>query len=785
MLRSLVGSEMCIRDSINAEYGGSQWSINLMSFLFKISRSCSLKLKNKKKPSIFRPQKKTVNFFGNPLAFIRFNSTTSTPVDVEKKSRINKIRNIGISAHIDSGKTTLTERILYYTGKIGEIHEVRGKDGVGAKMDSMDLEREKGITIKSAATTVAWKDYNINIIDTPGHVDFTVEVERALRVLDGAILVLCGVSGVQSQTFTVDRQMKRYSIPRLVFINKLDRMGADPWKGIEGLKKKLGLPVIPLQIPIGLEGKHSGVIDLITKEAINFYGSHGDRVTREEVPITLSDTVDEKRIQLLHTLADVDDSIAEKLLSDQEPTVEEIKTALRKATIARTLVPVFMGSAFKNKGVQPLLDAVLDYLPDPSDIENFAFRRVDADSEEKIKIECDTNKPLLALAFKLEEHPFGQLTYLRIYQGSLKKGNFVVNANTGEKIKVPRLVRMHASEMEDIKRADVGEICCMFGIECSSGDTFTDGDVKTRLTQMFIPPPVMSLAISTKGRETTAKFTKALRKFQREDPTFKVGQDPDTNETIISGMGELHLEIYIERLKREYSIQCKVGRPLVSYKETITRKAPFEYLHKKQTGGAGQFAKLIGYLEPIPDEENLKFEFVDATIGGTVPPQFMPAVRKGYEDCLEEGELIGFPVERVRMVIENGDFHAVDSSELAFRTCTHFAFREAFHKGNPGILEPIMRVEVTIPTEFQGQVIASLNKRGASIVDSTTEGDIVRVEVDIPLNKMFGYSTEVRSQTQGKGEFSMEYLKHDFVPNYQLKELTETLGKRKRKNKIL
>eukprot|EP01114_Cavostelium_apophysatum_P012776 TRINITY_DN2941_c0_g1_i1.p1 TRINITY_DN2941_c0_g1~~TRINITY_DN2941_c0_g1_i1.p1 ORF type:complete len:797 (+),score=230.10 TRINITY_DN2941_c0_g1_i1:159-2549(+) len=691
-----------------------------------------------------------------------------------------KIRNIGISAHIDSGKTTLTERVLYYTGRINQMHEVRGKDNVGATMDFMDLEREKGITIQSAATYCTWGDNRINIIDTPGHVDFTIEVERALRVLDGAVLVMCGVAGVQSQTITVDRQMRRYNVPRLVFINKLDRSGAEPYKIVNQLRQKLRLNATLIQIPIGLEQNHQGFVDLVTKEAVYFEGPSGDTVRRtKEIPKDSVEKMNEKREEMLNKLADADDVIAEKVMEGVEPTVEELKAAIRRATIGHKFTPVLLGTALKNKGIQSLLDGVIDYLPTPLETNNTAL---DVDQgEKKIVLQSDANKPFVGLAFKLEEGRFGQLTYMRVYQGILQRGDFLVNVNTGKKIKVPRLVRMHANDMEDIQKIGAGEICAMFGVDCASGNSFTNGDVNYTMTSMHIPDPVMSLSISVKNKTHAAQFAKALAKFTKEDPTFRVKTDQESGETIISGMGELHLEVYVERMKREYNVEAIVGKPQVAYRETIQDTGDFAYTHKKQTGGAGQYAKVCGFLEPVRTEnedELAESEFVDATVGASIPPNFIPACRKGFEEIIEKGPLTGQPVVGVRMVVNDGAYHAVDSSELAFRIATVNAFKEAIKKAAAIILEPVMMVEVNAPAEFQSALIGALNKRKGMIQSSTVENDYVTITAEVPLDAMFGYSTDLRSVTQGKGEFSMEYKRHQQVTRDRQKQLEEAYKKK-------
>ncbi|KAG9305652.1 hypothetical protein G9A89_022574 [Geosiphon pyriformis] len=683
-------------------------------------------------------------------------------------NRLERLRNIGISAHIDSGKTTLTERILYYTGRIKAIHEVRGKDGEGAKMDSMDLERERGITIQSAATYCNWYwgnqgNYNINIIDTPGHVDFTIEVERALRVLDGAILVLCGVSGVQSQTITVDRQMRRYSVPRISFINKLDRVGAHPFDIIDQIRQKLRITAAAIQIPIGAEDDLKGLVDLIEWKAIYNDGNRGEKIIVKEIPSELIPFATEKRQELIENLADVDDQIADIFLMEENPSKQQIIDAVRRATIANKFTPVLMGSAFKNTGVQLVLDAVCAYLPNPFQVQTTAL---DVNNkEERVTLTPYSKNPFVGLAFKLEEGKFGQLTYVRVYQGSLKKGSFVVNTRTSKRVKVPRLVRMHSNEMEDIEEVGAGEICALFGVDCSSGDTFTDGTIAYTMTSMFVPDPVISLSLTPKGKESP-NFSRALNRFQREDPTFRVSVDRESKETIISGMGELHLDIYVERMRREYNIDCVTGKPQVAFRETVTTKSKFDFTHKKQTGGAGQYGKVTGYIEPLPRVEEGEDipDFESRITGGNIPTQYIPAIEKGFRDALETGALIGHPINGVRFVLEDGAFHAVDSSELAFRLAALYAFREAYQKANPVILEPIMNVEITAPIEFQGTVIGNLNKRKGIILDTEVHEDHFVTNAEVSLNNMFGYSADLRSATQGKGEFSMEYKSH--IPVY-------------------
>jgi elongation factor G len=700
--------------------------------------------------------------------------------------RLNGMRNIGVSAHIDSGKTTFTERVLFYTGRIKAIHEVRGRDNVGATMDSMALEREKGITIQSAATFCDWikKDidgsehnYKFNLIDTPGHIDFTVEVERALRVLDGAVLVLCAVSGVQSQTITVDRQMRRYNVPRITFINKMDRMGANPWRAIEQVNKKLRIHAAALQVPIGAENELAGVVDLIHERALYNEGDHGEQIAEKEIPEELKELVAEKRNVLIETLADVDDEIAEIYLEEQTPTPQQIKDAIRRATIARKFTPVLMGSALANRSIQPVLDAVCDYLPNPSEILNTAL---DVANEEKpVNLIPAQEEPFVGLAFKLEEGRYGQLTYIRVYQGKLKKGMTITNVRTGKKIKMPRLARMHADEMEDVDEVGAGEICATFGVDCSSGDSFTDGTRSYTMTSMYVPEPVISLSIAPKSKDSP-NFSKAINRFQKEDPTFRVKFDPESKETIISGMGELHLEIYVERMKREYKVDCVTGKPQVAYRETITGKVPFDYTHKKQSGGAGQFAKVMGELSAMESQEN---EFTSQIVGGKIPDKFLTACERGFEEACEKGPLIGHRVLGVNMLINDGQVHVVDSNELSFKTATIAAFKSAFMKAQPTILEPIMDVSITAPTEFQSNIIGLLNKRQATIADSDIGSEEFTISAECSLNSMFGFATHLRAATQGKGEFSLEFKHYSPAPPHLQKELIAEYEKKQKEKK--
>eukprot|EP00795_Rhopilema_esculentum_P016252 gene16252-7631_t len=693
------------------------------------------------------------------------------PVDVKN------IRNIGISAHIDSGKTTLTERVLFYTGRIHEMHEVRGKDQVGATMDFMELERQRGITIQSAATFTTWKDININLIDTPGHIDFTVEVERALRVLDGAVLVLCSVGGVQSQTLTVNRQMKRYSVPCLAFINKVDRLGADTSRVLLQMRTKLRHNAALLQLPIGLESAHKGIVDLIKREAVYFDGSFGLDIRKDEVPANMRAECGDKRAELIETVANVDETLGEIFLEEREPTEEELKAAIRRSVIQRTFTPVLLGTALKNKGVQPLLDAVVDYLPNPTEVNNYALD-IEKD-EEKVLLDPARNdaKPLLSLAFKLEAGKYGQLTYMRIYQGQLKRGQFIVNTRTGRRVKVPRVIQMHADQMQDIQDAYAGDICALFGVECSSGDTFvSEGAPSLSMESIFVPDPVISLAVEPKNKTDVENFSKAINRFTREDPTFKVHIDKESKETIISGMGELHLDIYTERMKSEYNCPVLTGKPKVAFRETITAPASFDYQHKKQTGGSGQFGRVIGKLEVLPVESLTHLEFVDATVGMNIPKSFIPAIEKGFYEACERGFLTGHRMCGMKFTLEDGAAHAVDSSELAFRLAAIGAVKQALEKARPIVLEPIMLVEVNAPQEFQGAIMGSINKRKGLITGTDSVEDYATIYCEVPLNDMFGYSNELRSMTQGKGEFTMEFTKYQAASPQSQAELMEKYG---------
>ncbi|KAA8570096.1 hypothetical protein EYC84_002429 [Monilinia fructicola] len=707
-------------------------------------------------------------------------------LNAAERDRLRRVRNIGIAAHIDSGKTTATERVLFYTGRINAIHEVRGKDAVGAKMDSMELEREKGITIQSAATFCDWvkvengkeEKYHINLIDTPGHIDFTIEVERALRVLDGAVMILCAVSGVQSQTITVDRQMRRYNVPRISFINKMDRMGANPFKAVEQINQKLRIPAAALQVPIGSEDSFNGVVDLIRMKAIYNDGPKGEVIREtDEIPEELKQLCEEKRALLIETLADVDDEIAEIFLDEKTPSIEQMKAAIRRATINLKFTPVLMGSALADKSVQPMLDAVCDYLPNPAEVENLALDKRRA--EAPVKLVSYNELPFVGLAFKLEESNYGQLTYIRVYQGSLRKGMNVFNARTDKRVKIPRIVRMHSNEMEEVPEIGAGEICAVFGVDCASGDTFTDGGLPYSMSSMFVPDPVISLSIKPKTTKDGSNFSKAMNRFQREDPTFRVHVDAESQETIISGMGELHLDIYVERMKREYKVEVETGKPQVAYRETITEHVTFDHTLKKQTGGAGDYARVVGFLEPIEPGPNgyTPSTFKEEVTGGSISDKFLFACEKGFLASCEKGPLLGHPVLGTHMVVNDGATHMTDSSEMAFKNATQQAFRKAFKEGKPQVLEPLMKTTITAPNEFQGNIVGLLNKRNAIISDTEIGPEDFTLTADCSLNAMFGFSSQLRAATQGKGEFGMEFSHYAPAPGQLQKELISNYEK--------
>ncbi|WP_019502168.1 elongation factor G [Pseudanabaena sp. PCC 6802] len=676
----------------------------------------------------------------------------------------DKIRNIGISAHIDAGKTTISERILFYTGKIHKIEEVGG-DGDGATMDYMELEREKGITITSAAITCFWKDTQINLIDTPGHVDFTIEVERSLRVLDGAIMVLDGVAGVQSQTYTVDRQMRRYQVPRLVFINKLDRVGADPFRVFDTLKEKLDLNPILLQYPIGMEDKFVGVIDLIEMTANYFEGENGERVLSQSIPPHLQVEAQAARDRLLDRISIHSEEMMAKLLDGLEIPKQTIWDTIRQLTLSREFVPVLMGSAFKNKGIQNLLDAIALYLPSP--LEREAVTATDVAMAREVQISPEPSDPFVALAFKLIEDEFGQLTYTRLYAGTLHRGDRLFNSRTKKTVRVNRLVRIEVDKRQELEFASAGEIVGLVGVNCASGDTLCSVGTNLALEGIFVPEPVISIAITPKSREDIDRISKALHRFEREDPTLHVSTDPESHKTLMAGMGELHLDIYLERMKREYHAEAYVSAPAVAYRETITGKSGFDYTFKKQTGGAGQYAHVVGSLEPCTEP----FLFENRISGGAIPAQFVPACEQGCRDALKTGWLKGYPIVGVKVILSGGSYHAIDSSEIAFRYAARQGFEQGFARAKPTILEPMMLLEVETPSEFWGKIQGKLLSRRALLLGTETRNHYTIVRAEVPLAEMFGYATELRSLSQGMATFTMEFAEYRQLPENLMSQL--------------
>lgn len=693
-------------------------------------------------------------------------------------SDLTKVRNIGISAHIDSGKTTLSERILFYSGRIHAMHEVKGRDG-GATMDHMELEREKGITITAAATQVQWGDFTVNLIDTPGHVDFTVEVERSLRVLDGAVLVLCAVGGVQSQSLTVDRQMKRYRIPRIAFINKMDRIGANPFKVTQQIKDKLHVTPVPIQLPMGAESDFAGVIDLVTMQAIYFDGDDGETTRREAIPEGYVEQASTARQEMLEALSMFDDSLMEALLEEREIPVDKIRTLIREATLSQEITPVMMGTAYRNKGVQELLDAVTYYLPSPLDrtvlVTNIDHKKVEGEAEDAAKVTLTKNPkdPLVCMAFKTVVEQFGQLTFMRIYQGSMVKGESYTNTRTGKRQRFGRIVRMHANNREDIDMAGPGDIVAAVGVECASGDTYCGEPVNYALESIWVPEPVIRLSIEAAERDGADKLSKALERFRREDPTFHVQSDPETGETLIAGMGQLHLEIYTERIKREYKVECIVGEPKVAYKETPTQAVEFNYKHKKQSGGSGQYAHVVGKMTPLPDDSKETYIFLNEVTQGRIPKEYIKPVDDGMQLSLVKGPLCECEVVGVQIQLEDGSYHDVDSSEMAFRICGQGAMREILKDAKLGLLEPIMKLEVEVPEEYQGGVCGHLSSKRGLITETATNMGIGVINAEVPLAEMFDYANELRSMTQGKGGFTMEFCKYKLLPRSLQDEVVE------------
>ncbi|MEM9353626.1 MAG: elongation factor G [Planctomycetota bacterium] len=692
---------------------------------------------------------------------------------------LQKVRNIGISAHIDSGKTTLSERILFYAGRIHKIEDVRG-GGDGATMDHMELEKERGITITSAATSLEWDGFDINLIDTPGHVDFTVEVERSLRVLDGAVLVLCSVGGVQSQSMTVDRQMKRYHVPRLAFINKMDRTGADPFSVVDQVREKLGADAVLMQYPIGAEEEFEGVVDLLTMKALYFDGANGETVREEEVPAELKEKAETARHEMLEALSMYSDDLMEKLLSEEDIPLDLIHDIVRHAVIEQEFTPVYLGTAFKNKAVQPLLDAVTRYLPSPLDVENTGTDP--KDDSKKIKLENDASKPFVGMAFKIVDDEYGQLTYTRIYEGTIEKGEQYYNQRTGKKERFSRIVKMHSDKREEVDKAEAGDIVAIMGIDCASGDTYCAEPKYCTLENIFVADPVIKMSVNPLSRDNSDKLGKALQRFRKEDPTFQVFTDEETNETLIADMGELHLEVYIERIRREYGVDVEVGAPKVSYRESGSVPFEFDHKRKKQTGGSGQYGHIVGKMAPMTDEDREEAEgkemlFQDNVTGGRIPKNFIPAIEKGFQKMMDKGPVAGYPVVGLRIDLDDGSYHDVDSSDMAFMLTAQECFRENFNRMKPALLEPIMLMEIECPESFQGSVVGQVSSKRGMVVSTDTQNGLTTIIAEVPLAETFGYSTDLRSQTQGQGSFTMELHKYAPVPgNIQ----TEIIEERKR-----
>ncbi|KAI0983509.1 hypothetical protein GJ496_007964 [Pomphorhynchus laevis] len=676
-----------------------------------------------------------------------------------KEYSVSKIRNIGVSAHIDSGKTTLTERILFYTGRIQHMHEVKGKDGVGATMDSMELERSRGITIQSAATSVEWKQHNIQLIDTPGHVDFTVEVERALRVLDSAILVVCGSSGVQCQTMTVYRQINRYNVPFCIFINKLDKPNANAFKAMDDIRNRLCKDVAFVTIPMDSKNGVSGVIDVLNMKAIYFNGNFGENVEVSDIPEECKAISEKYHSNLIEQIADKDEEIGNMILEETVPSIQQLKQALRRIVVQNKFHPVFVGSALKNKGVQPLLDNIVENFPDPTERTNYA---IDNSDDENRKVVCNpersTKNPLLAFVFKLEAGRFGQLSYLRIYQGVLRRSDYVYNVRTRKRIKVNKLYRMHSDKMEDIDCAYAGDICTIIGTESATGDTLASSrDSLYSMESIQVANPVICMSFNPAHKNQVDNFTKAVNRFQREDPTFRINFDAELNQTVAYGMGELHLEVYAARIEKEFGVKVELGKPQVAYLETLSKPYRFDYLHKKQSGGQGQYGRVIGFIEPLSSDKYLEVEFKSELKGTNIPSQHVPTIKKTFMKCLENGELSGHRVSGIRFRLQDGDHHIVDSTEIAFSLATKGAMRDAFKEGCWQIIEPIMQVEVLVANEYQQEVVKQLLKRFAIIRHQQTRDNFTVFDCQVPLNDMFGFSTTLRSATKGTGEFSMEY----------------------------
>ncbi|ACM92783.1 translation elongation factor G [Nautilia profundicola AmH] len=679
-----------------------------------------------------------------------------------RKTPLHMVRNIGIAAHIDAGKTTTTERILYYTGvshKIGEVHEG------AATMDWMEQEKERGITITSAATTCFWKDHQINIIDTPGHVDFTIEVERSMRVLDGAVAVFCAVGGVQPQSETVWRQANKYRVPRIAFVNKMDRIGADFYNVEKQIRERLKANAVPIQIPIGAEDNFKGVIDLVKMKALVWddEAALGSKYEEQEIPEDLREKAEEYREKMIESVVETDEALMEKYFAGEELTEEEIKSAIKKATIAIEIVPMLCGTAFKNKGVQPLLDAVIDYLPAPDEVD--WIKGIDPKTGEEISVNPSDDEPFAGLAFKIMTDPFvGKLTFTRFYSGTITSGSYVLNATKNKKERVGRLLRMHSNKREEVNEFYSGEIGAIVGLKNTlTGDTLCDEKRPIILERMEFPDPVISVAVEPKTKADQEKMAIALQKLAEEDPSFRVTTDEESGQTIISGMGELHLEIIVDRLKREFKVECNTGKPQVAYRETFKNQVEQEYKYAKQSGGRGQYGHV--FIRLIPQEPGKGYEFVDLIKGGVIPREYIPAVDKGIQEAAQGGVLAGFPVVDFKVELFDGSYHDVDSSEMAFKLAGSMAFKEGVKKANPVILEPIMKVEIEVPEEYMGDVIGDINRRRGQVNSMEDVHGIKKINAFVPLSEMFGYSTDLRSMTQGRGTYSMVFDHYEEVPS--------------------
>lgn len=688
---------------------------------------------------------------------------------------LDKFRNIGIMAHIDAGKTTFTERVLFYTGKkhkIGETH-----DGA-ADMDWMEQEKERGITITSAATTCFWKDNKINIIDTPGHVDFTVEVERSLRVLDGAIAVFDGSQGVEPQSETVWRQADKYKVPRLCFINKMDKTGADFYMSLESIKKRLNSRAVAYQLPIGSENTFSGVINLLEKKAYKFEGNFGEKIVEIEIPADMKDKVEKYYNELVEKIAEFDDSLTEKYLGGEQLTIEELKPALRKGVISNGIYPVLCGTALQNIGVQMALDAVCDYLPSPLDVPEIEATEV-KDETKKMIVKPDEKEPFIGLAFKIATDPFvGKLCFVRVYSGVLSSGSYIINSSTGNKERIGRLVRMHANHREEIKEIKAGDIAAVIGLkDTTTGNTLCDEKKPVLLESIIFPEPVIKIAVEPKTKADQEKMGIALNRLAEEDPTFRVESDEESGQVLISGMGELHLDIIVDRMRREFGVEANVGNPQVSYRETIKQKAEAEHKYAKQSGGRGQYGHCYLRLEPQVNEGGKTYEFVDEVKGGAIPREYIPAIEKGVKEAMQSGILAGYPMVDVKVTVYDGSYHEVDSSEIAFKMAAIFAFKDACQKASPVLLEPVMKVEVTTPEEYMGNIIGDLNAKRGQIEEMTDRGNAKVVLAKVPLAEMFGYATSLRSMSQGRANYSMEFSHYNEVPRNILEQIKEKSGK--------